>query len=67
MQSQPAFVSRDPLPLKDKEPVLSDFCKPRKVQEYKCTAQNQIVNKGQFRQYRGLKLYSMMQNWANND
>ncbi|GJQ82259.1 hypothetical protein Trydic_g19458 [Trypoxylus dichotomus] len=67
MQSQPMIASRKPLPLKDKEPVLNDFFVPRKTPEYNYKVSNQIANKGQMRQYRGLKLHRVMENWCNDE
>lgn len=67
MQSQPMISSREPLPLKDIEPVLSDFFNPRKIPEYTYTASSQIEDKVQIEQFRGLKLHRVMQTWCNND
>lgn len=67
MQSQPMISSREPLPLKDIEPVLSDFFSPRKISEYTYTASSQIEDKVQIEQFRGLKLHRVMQTWCSND
>lgn len=65
MKPQPptVTVSREPLPLKDKEPNLGDFFSQKSLPEYSYQVSNLPNNRTVIRQFDGLRIYKTIRNW----